>query len=178
VLEFVDTQDMTVMAQTEHFMATNVEWDPTGRYVTSAVSWWGHKVDNAFWVWNFQGNLVAKQPMERFCQLMWRPRPPSLLPDKQVKEIKRNFKTWAQKFETEDAMRKMTASKEKIEERQALMREFMKLKEEKQKRYDEMKTVRLELRDGVDTDEFDSHANMEKEETIEFLVKVTETIEE
>ena len=44
VLEFVDTQDMTVMAQTEHFMATDVEWDPTGRFVTSAVSWWGHKV--------------------------------------------------------------------------------------------------------------------------------------
>jgi translation initiation factor 3 subunit B len=44
VLEFVDTADMTVMAQTEHFMATDVEWDPTGRYVVSAVSWWGHKV--------------------------------------------------------------------------------------------------------------------------------------
>lgn len=44
VLEFVDTQDMTIMTQTEHFMATDVEWDPTGRYVVSAVSWWGHKV--------------------------------------------------------------------------------------------------------------------------------------
>ena len=30
VMEFVDTQDMTVMSQTEHFMATDVEWDPTG----------------------------------------------------------------------------------------------------------------------------------------------------
>ena len=46
VLEFVDTQDMTVMSQTEHFMATDVEWDPTGRYVASAVSWWGHKVSS------------------------------------------------------------------------------------------------------------------------------------
>ena len=35
---------MTVMAQTEHFMATDVEWDPTGRYVMTGVSWWGHKV--------------------------------------------------------------------------------------------------------------------------------------
>ena len=43
-LEFVDATDVTVMAQTEHFMATDVEWDPTGRYVVSAVSWWGHKV--------------------------------------------------------------------------------------------------------------------------------------
>ena len=45
VLEFVDTSDMTVMTPPqEHFMCTDVEWDPTGRYVTTAVSWWGHKV--------------------------------------------------------------------------------------------------------------------------------------
>jgi len=30
VLEFVDAADMTVMMQAEHFMATDVEWDPTG----------------------------------------------------------------------------------------------------------------------------------------------------
>ncbi|XP_076459430.1 eukaryotic translation initiation factor 3 subunit B-like [Babylonia areolata] len=178
VLEFVDTQDMTVMAQTEHFMATDVEWDPTGRYVTSAVSWWGHKVDNAYWIWNFQGNLLVKQPMERFCQLMWRPRPPSLLSDKQVKEIKRNFKTWAQKFETEDAMRKMTASKELIEKRQNLMEEFSRLRAEKEELFKDMKSKRLELRGGVDTDELDSHVDNFEEETIEFLVKVEETIEE
>ena len=45
ILEFIDTADMTVMTQAcEHFMATDVEWDPTGRYVTTGVSWWGHKV--------------------------------------------------------------------------------------------------------------------------------------
>ena len=43
------------------------------------------QVDNAFWIWNFQGNLLVKQPLERFCQLMWRPRPPSLLSEKQIK---------------------------------------------------------------------------------------------
>ena len=54
VLEFWDTSDMTMMSSAEHLMATDVEWDPTGRYVVTAVSWWGHKVDNAYWVWNFQ----------------------------------------------------------------------------------------------------------------------------
>merc|ERR1711963_61702 len=177
VLEFVDTQDMTVMTQTEHFMATDVEWDPTGRYVVSAVSWWGHKVDNGFWLWNFQGVVQHKQPLEKFCQLQWRPRPASLLPEVKVKEIKKNFKTWAQKFETEDAMRKMTASKEMIEKRQALMAEFSKLKAVKEQLYQEQKEMRLELRGGVDTDEFNSHVDVE-EETIEFLIKVEETIEE
>ena len=44
----------SIMLQAEHFMATDVEWDPSGRYVATGVSWWGHKVDNAFWIWNFQ----------------------------------------------------------------------------------------------------------------------------
>jgi len=87
VLEFVDTADMTVMMQAEHFMATDVEWDPTGRYVATSVSWWGHKVDNAYWLWNFQGRLLYKQPLDRFCQLQWRPRPPSLLSDDHLKVL-------------------------------------------------------------------------------------------
>ena len=43
-LDFIDTSDMTVMNQAEHDMATDVEWDPTGRYVVTGVSWWGQKV--------------------------------------------------------------------------------------------------------------------------------------
>ena len=33
VLEFIDTSDFTTMGLGEHFMCTDVEWDPTGRYV-------------------------------------------------------------------------------------------------------------------------------------------------
>ena len=85
LLEFIDTNDLQIMTAAEHFMATDVEWDPTGRYVSTAVSWWGHKVDNGFWLWNFQGKLLHKQPMDKFCQLLWRPRPPSLLSKDMIK---------------------------------------------------------------------------------------------
>lgn len=44
VLEFYDTSDVVCMNQAEHFMATDVEWDPTGRFVATSVSWWAHKV--------------------------------------------------------------------------------------------------------------------------------------
>lgn len=43
-LEFIDTADMTTMNTVEHVGVTDVEWDPTGRYVTSAVSYWTQKV--------------------------------------------------------------------------------------------------------------------------------------
>ena len=37
VLDFVDTggDEVTVMQSAEHFMATDVEWDPTGRYIAT-----------------------------------------------------------------------------------------------------------------------------------------------
>lgn len=44
VLEFVDTSDFTVMNQTEHYRVSDVEWDPTGRYVVTATSKWKSKV--------------------------------------------------------------------------------------------------------------------------------------
>ena len=31
VLEFIDTSDFTSMNSGEHFMCTDIEWDPTGR---------------------------------------------------------------------------------------------------------------------------------------------------
>jgi len=178
ILEFVDTQDMTVMTQTEHFMATDVEWDPTGRFVVSAVSWWGHKVDNGYWLWNFQGNLQHKQPLEKFCQLQWRPRPPSLLGEAKIKEIKKNFKTYAMKFETEDSMRKMTASKDLLEKRSRLMGDFKEYRARKLNEFANQKKMRLDLRDGVDTDELHNQEDNISAETIEFLVKTEEKIVE
>lgn len=44
VLEFVDTNDFTSMNVTDHYTCSDVEWDPTGRYVVTAVSFWKTKV--------------------------------------------------------------------------------------------------------------------------------------
>merc|ERR1719300_146600 len=60
VLEFIDTSDFTSMGTGEHFQCTDVEWDPTGRYIITGVSWWAHKVDNAYWMWNFQGKILKR----------------------------------------------------------------------------------------------------------------------
>lgn len=43
-LEFIDTFDFSVLNTQEHFKLTDVEWDPTGRYVATVVSYWTNKV--------------------------------------------------------------------------------------------------------------------------------------
>lgn len=46
VLEFIDTNDFISMNVADHYQCSDVEWDPTGRYVITAVSLWKTKVLN------------------------------------------------------------------------------------------------------------------------------------
>ncbi|RWS22359.1 Eukaryotic translation initiation factor 3 subunit B-like protein, partial [Leptotrombidium deliense] len=176
-LEFVDTSDFTVTTQSEHFMATDVEWDPTGRYVVTAVSWWAHKGDNAYWIWSFQGRLIRKHPLDNFCQLLWRPRPPSLLTEDKIKEIKRNLKKYSAEFEIKDRMVLSKVSKDILEKRKRLMGEFRSYREKRQENCKGNRNHYLELRYGENHQVENESENVE-EETIEFFVKLEELVEE
>uniref|UniRef100_A0A8C5E874 Eukaryotic translation initiation factor 3 subunit B n=1 Tax=Gouania willdenowi TaxID=441366 RepID=A0A8C5E874_GOUWI len=169
-LAFVDTSDCIMMNIAEHYMASDVEWDPTGRYVVTSVSWWSHKVDNAYWLWTFQGRLLQKNNKDRFCQLLWRPRPPTLLSADQIKNIKKDLKKYSKIFEQKDRLSQSKASKELVDKRRTMMEEYHRYRETAQQVYQEQKTIRLELRGGVDTDELDSNVDDWEEETIEFFI--------
>ena len=56
-LEFWNTGDMTLMNTAEHTMATDQEWDPTGRYVVITVSYWSQKVPTQ---WLMHGDYTHK----------------------------------------------------------------------------------------------------------------------
>ncbi|TKY74818.1 Eukaryotic translation initiation factor 3 subunit B [Spatholobus suberectus] len=55
------------MATAEHFMATDVEWDPTGRYVATSVTS-VHELENAFNIWTFRGKLLHRILKDHFFQ--------------------------------------------------------------------------------------------------------------
>ena len=175
VLEFVDTSDFTTMGQgVDHFMCTDVEWDPTGRYVITGVSWWGHKVDNAYWLWNFQGKILKRANIDQFCQLTWRPRPPSLLTREQLKDIKKNLKRYSDQFTAKDRIKLSRASKELIAKRQKSLEDYTAWRQRKTKEFEDNRVRRLELRGGVDVDDHTGEAF--EEETVEFLVKEESSI--
>ncbi|XP_051982301.1 eukaryotic translation initiation factor 3 subunit B-like [Xyrauchen texanus] len=169
-LAFVDTSDCTIMNIAEHYMASDVELDPTGRYVVTYVSWWSHKVDNAYWLWTFQGHLLQKNSKDRFCQLLWRPCPPTLLSPEQIKVIKKNLKKYSKIFEQKDRLSLSKASKELVDKCRLMMEEYRQYRGSDTQMYNQQRDLSLQLRGGVDTDELDSNVEDWEEETIEFFI--------
>jgi translation initiation factor 3 subunit B len=101
-------------------------------------------------------------------------RPATLLSKDQAKDIKKNLKKYSVKFNQKDAQRSNKASAELAAARQRLMAQFCKWKEGKEEEYARTRSVRIELRGGVDTD--NDEGDQFTEELVEFLMKEDTTI--
>lgn len=174
-LIFVDTNDMSVMSKQEHPDLSDVEWDPTGRYVTSYVNLFNAKRDHSFKIWTFQGNFVFEKSVERLVAFHWRPRPPSLLTEDMIKEVRRNRATWTSKLEQRDRKLRTGETAKQQEQRRKQLDEFQNLRKQHAIRLATQKQQRIQLRNGIDTDSlFESHGSNVKEEIVEFLIKTEE----
>jgi eukaryotic translation initiation factor 3 subunit B len=125
-------------------------------------------VDNEYWIWSFQGRLIRKHVLERFCQLLWRPRPASLLSGEKVREIKKNIKQYSAQFEIKDKMTLMKASKDIIEKKKKIMNDFREYRKKRKADTLDRKAQLYHLR-GITKDEEDNEKI--EEETIEFFVR-------
>lgn len=103
-VEFWSAADMSLMATKEHYLATDCLWDPSGRYVVTHVSSWKSCNDNGYCIWDMKGELVTKQTCARLAAFKWRPRPAPLLSAAQLREIKKNYRRHAERFEQADLL--------------------------------------------------------------------------
>ena len=69
--------------------------------------------DNLVCVWTFQGRRLQQNRMDSLYQFAWRPRPPRQIAQEQKDDIKKNFKKYQNKFETQDKMSQSKTSKVK-----------------------------------------------------------------
>ncbi|GIY27875.1 eukaryotic translation initiation factor 3 subunit B [Caerostris extrusa] len=73
-------------------------------------------------------------------------------------------------------MSQSKASKEIVEKRRKLMDDFKNLRSKRLEEFNAKKKCRLELRDGIDTDELDAESENLEEEVVEFLIKEDVTV--
>jgi translation initiation factor 3 subunit B len=112
------------LATVEHYGVTDVEWDPSGRFVASSASVWRPTPEHGWSLWDFRGQEMVKVPAEKFKQFLWRPRPRSLLSRQQQKDVKKNLKEYSRAFDEIDAAEESHADKELVAQRRRLLDEW------------------------------------------------------
>ncbi|KIW50751.1 hypothetical protein PV05_09539 [Exophiala xenobiotica] len=116
--------NLMLMNSEDHYGMTDVEWDPTGRYVTTSASVWTHQMENGYKLWTFYGQLLAEAPTEKFKQLLWRPRPPTMLSKEEQRTIRRNLREYSREFEELDKEMEEGANLAVVEARRRLYMEW------------------------------------------------------
>ncbi|GJU76694.1 eukaryotic translation initiation factor 3 subunit B-like protein [Tanacetum coccineum] len=150
-LEFFNVDELETMATAEHFMATDIEWDPTGRYVATSVTS-VHEMENGFNVWSFNGKLLYHILKDHCFQFLWRPRPPSLLTLEKEEEISKNLNNYSNRYDVEDHDTSLLLSMQDREKRKQLKDDWESWVNKWKLCHEEEKAARQTLRDGEASD--------------------------
>jgi len=113
-----------LLGTADHYGVTDVEWDPSGRYLATSASAWTHTLENGFAIWDFRGQELTKQIQDRFKQFIWRPRPFSLLTKEKQKQIRKNLRDFSRAFDEDDAAEESNVSAELTALRKRLVDEW------------------------------------------------------
>lgn len=130
-----NTEDnLSHIGSVEPYGTTDVQWDPSGRFVATYSSSWRHKIQNGYKVWDFRGSNLLEEDADHFGCLIWRPRPECLLSKDQKKKIRKDLKSYSRKFDEDDAMEASEANRELIMRRRAALAEWREWREQVEKK--------------------------------------------
>nr|XP_043610796.1 eukaryotic translation initiation factor 3 subunit B-like [Erigeron canadensis] len=172
-LEFYSVDELETMATAEHFMATDIEWDPTGRFVATSVTS-VDQMENGFQIWSFNGKQLYRILKDHFFQFLWRPRPPSFLSPEKEEEIAKNLKKYSKKYDVQDQDISVLLSEQDREKRKQLKDEWERWVNEWIIYRGDGKMERQMLRDGEASDVEEEYEAKEVE--AEELLDVSEEI--
>jgi translation initiation factor 3 subunit B len=136
-------------------------------------------MENGYHLYDFKGDQLREEPIEKFKQWQWRPRPPTLLSKEEQKQIRKNLREYSRVFDQEDADRGASADLAVVEARRRMLDEWYAWREsiEEEVAY-EREDLGLPLDPVADllAAKTEQLANGEKEQVIEEIVE--EVLEE
>jgi translation initiation factor 3 subunit B len=170
LLEFYNVDDLESMRTDQHSMASELQWDPSGRFVATSSTYWAHpQSDNGYVIWSFHGKRLANATKDKFFQFLWRPRPPTLLRKEKQTEIEKNLRQYAVKYRRQDLARKRAAWEAFVAKRRQERDAWHNSRHQRAAERDAEKAARAKLRGGVGSDDEDIWDEVEEE--VEDLVE-------
>ncbi|WPK23939.1 hypothetical protein PUMCH_001189 [Australozyma saopauloensis] len=133
-LDFYDTQfeneknpklsEVKLLKNEKFGGMTNISWDPSGRFLAAWSTSWVHSIENGYKLYDFTGNLLLDETVEQFKDLIWRPRPATLLTSADIKSVKKRIREYSAQFDEIDAMEADAATRDAILLRHKLLEEW------------------------------------------------------
>jgi translation initiation factor 3 subunit B len=82
------------------------------------------QTENGYHIYDFRGEQLLEDHVDKFKQFSWRPRPASLLSKEEQKTIRKNLREYSRVFELEDTERINSADVAVVEHRRRVLDEW------------------------------------------------------
>ena len=137
-------------------------------------------MENGYHLYDFKGELLREEHIDKFKQLVWRPRPPSLLSKEEQKQIRKNLREYSKDFEEADRIADDQEKGAVVEERRRMLSEWLAWRErEREDLYAERRDLGLEEEpdaEKADEGKTDGEEAAVVEEIMEEIIDETEEI--
>ena len=135
-------------------------------------------MENGYHLYDFKGELLREEHIDKFKQLSWRPRPPTLLSKEEQKTIRKNLREYSKDFEEQDRIEEDKEKGAIVEERRRVLNEWLAWREREE---EELIEERRELglpEDGADGEEREAEDGAEGAVVEEIVEEVLDEVEE
>lgn len=133
-------------------------------------------MENGYHLYDFKGELLREEHIEKFKQLSWRPRPPTLLSRDEQKTIRKNLREYSKDFEEQDRIEEDKEKGAIVEERRRILSEWLAWREKEE---EDLKDERREM--GLEEEmeeEMDEGKDGEGAVVEEIMEEVLDEVEE
>lgn len=134
-------------------------------------------MENGYHLYDFKGELLREEHIEKFKQLSWRPRPPTFLSRDEQKTIRKNLREYSKDFEEQDRIEEDKEKGAIVEERRRILSEWLAWREKEE---EELKAERRELglREDIEDEEDADGKDGEGAVVEEIMEEVLDEVEE
>jgi translation initiation factor 3 subunit B len=134
-------------------------------------------MENGYHLYDFKGTLLREEHIDGFKQLLWRPRPPTLLSKEEQAEIRKNLRNYSKIFDEQDVAKKSSANRAVIEARREMLQEWHSWRDEVlQRLQDEGADLALSAAKGEVPGDAEGADAEEIEEIVEEIIEETEEV--
>ena len=125
-------------------------------------------MENGYHLYDFKGELLREEHIDKFKQLLWRPRPLTLLSKEEQKTIRKNLREYSRDFDEQDRIEEDKEKGAIVEERRRMLSEWLAWREREE---DEVRGEREAAGGGKDIDEVNGDVEEDERRVVEEIVE-------